>query len=192
MRQVNPDMAFEELGGATGSSSMFLSMMGSDSFFEMPEDPALYQSQYEVKAGRWPQNYNECVVVLTQSGGISDTMLYTLGLRDSMELDEMIRQYLDEETVQLPEDFGSYSYEDLLDIGFRLVDSADYYEYDSQYGIWTDRSDDEAYLQELVKNGEELTVVGVVQPEEGSTITVLGSGDRISAVPDPACDGACG
>ncbi len=176
VRQVNPDMAFEELGGATGSSSMFLSMMGSDSFFEMPEDPALYQSQYEVKAGRWPQNYNECVVVLTQSGGISDTMLYTLGLRDSMELDEMIRQYLDEETVQLPEDFGSYSYEDLLDIGFRLVDSADYYEYDSQYGIWTDRSDDEAYLQELVKNGEELTVVGVVQPEEGSTITVLGSG----------------
>ena len=56
------------------------------------------------------------------------------------------------------------------------MDSADYYEYDSQYGIWTDRSDDEAYLQELVKNGEELTVVGVVQPEEGSTITVLGSG----------------
>ncbi len=59
-----------------------------------------------MKAGRWPENYNECVVVLTSSGGISDFMLYTLGLRDALELDEMIQQFIDEEDVDTPEDIG--------------------------------------------------------------------------------------
>ena len=56
-------------------------MMSTDVFFEMPESEKLYKDQYEVKAGRWPENYDECVVVLTSGGSISDFMLYTLGLR---------------------------------------------------------------------------------------------------------------
>ena len=120
-----------------------------------------------MKAGRWPENYNECVIVLTESGEISDTLLYTLGLRDSMELDEMIQQYISGETVKTPDDFGTYSYEDLLGIQFKLVNSADFYTYDSQYQVWTDRSDDEEYMKDLVQSGEDITIVGVVQPEEG-------------------------
>ena len=103
-------------------------MMSTDVFYEMPENASLYEGQYDVKAGRWPENYNECVVVLTSNGGISDFMLYTLGLRDIEELDEMIQQFIDEEDVAAPEDMGPYSYEDLLGITFKLVDSADYYE----------------------------------------------------------------
>ena len=176
VRQVNPDASFDSLGNGDGSSSMLLSMMGTDSFYEMPEAPELYEDQYELKAGHWPENYNECVVVLTESGGISDTLLYTLGLRDSVELDEMIQQYIDEETVETPADFGSYSYDDFVGIKFKLVDSADFYTYDNQYGIWTDRSDDDVYMKELVQNGEDITVVGVVQPQEGSSVSVLSSG----------------
>ena len=59
----------------------------------MPSDPALYEDQYDIKAGRWPESYNECVLVLTSSGSISDFMLYTLGLRDVSELDSMVRQF---------------------------------------------------------------------------------------------------
>ncbi len=71
-------------------------------FYEMPSDPSLYENQYEVKAGHWPQNYNECVLVLTGNGGISDFMLYTLGLRDSSELESMVEQFADEEEVTAP------------------------------------------------------------------------------------------
>ena len=135
IRQVNPDKSFEALGlgSSMGSNSMMSSMMGTDIFYEMPENTSLYEGQYEVKVGHWPENYNECVVVLTSSGSISDFMLYTLGLRDAVELDDMIKQFIDEETVETPGDMGSYSYEDILGITFKLVNSADYYEYNPDY-----------------------------------------------------------
>ena len=178
IRQVNPDTSFEALGlgSSTGSNSLMSSMMSTDVFYEMPENSGLYQSQYDVKAGHWPENYNECVLILTSGGGISDFMLYTLGLRDSMELDEMIQQFIDEENVETPDNMGSYSYEDIIDITFKLVNSSDYYEYDSQYQVWRDKTDDEEYMKNLVANGEDITIVGVVQPAEDANGLLLSSG----------------
>ena len=178
VRQVNPDKSFDALGlgSSSGSNSMMSSMMSTDVFYEMPENTGLYENQYDVKAGRWPKSYNECVVVLTSSGGISDFMLYTLGLRDSMELDDMIQQFINEETVEVPDNMGTYDYEDLLGIRFKLVNSADYYEYDSQYEVWRDKSDDDAYMEKLVEDGEDLTIVGVVQPAEDANGMLLSTG----------------
>ena len=81
IRQVHPDQSFSAMGlGSSGSSnSMMSSMMSTDVFYEMPENDRLYKDQYDVKAGRWPENYNECVVVLTSGGSMSDFLLYTLG-----------------------------------------------------------------------------------------------------------------
>ena len=178
IRQVNPDQSFSALGLGSDSSanSMMSSMMSTDVFYEMPENESLYKDQYEVMAGRWPENYNECVVVLTSSGGISDFMLYTLGLRDAMELDEMIQQFIDEEEVDTPDNIGSYTYEDILGTTFKVVNRADYYQYDSQYQVWTDKTDNDEYMKELVKNGEELKVVGIVQPAEDANAVSLSTG----------------
>ena len=178
IRQVNPDKSFESLGlgSSSSSSSIMSSMMGTDVFYQMPEHSSLYEGQYDVKAGRWPENYNECVLVLTSGGSISDFLLYTLGLRDSMELDEMIRQFIEEEQVETPENIGSYSYEDILGITFKLVNSCNYYQYDSQYQVWTDKSDDSAYMKQLVEQGEDLTIVGIVQPAEDANGALLTSG----------------
>ena len=178
IRQVNPDKSFEALGfgSSMGSNSMMSSMMGTDVFYEMPENTSLYEGQYEVKAGRWPENYNECVVVLTSDGSISDFMLYTLGLRDAVELDDMIKQFIDEETVETPKDMGSYSYEDILGISFKLVDSSDYYEYDKDYNVWTDKSDNKKYMKKLVADGEDIQVVGIVQPAEDAKGLLLDAG----------------
>ena len=178
IRQVNPDTSFDALGlgSSSGSNSMMSSIMSTDVFYEMPENAGLYESQYDVKAGRWPENYNECVLVLTSGGGISDFLLYTLGLRDSMELDEMIQQFIDEENIDTPENMGSYSYDDIIGITFKLVNSAEYYEYDSQYQVWRDKTDDEEYMKNLVKNGEDITIVGVVQPSEDANGLLLNTG----------------
>ena len=178
VRQVHPDRSFEELGlgSSDGSNSMMSAMMSTDVFYEMPENTDLYQGQYDIKAGRWPQNYNECVIVLTSSGNISDFLLYTLGLRDSNELDAMIQQFIDEENVDTPGDMGDYSYEDLLGASFKLVNSSDYYQYDSQYKVWTDKTDDSDYMRDLVEQGEDIRIVGVVQPSEDGNGFVLTSG----------------
>lgn len=178
IRQVHPDSSFSSLGlgSASNTNSMMSSMMSTDVFYEMPENEELYEGQYDIKAGRWPENSNECVLVLTQGGAISDFMLYTLGLRDPLELDEMVSQFLNEEDITVPEDMGSYDYDDIIGINFKLVNSADYYAYDSQYQVWTDKSGDHDYVKGLVENGEDLTIVGVVQPSEDANASALSAG----------------
>lgn len=177
-RQVHPDTSFSAMGlGSSGSSNSLMSMATStDVFYQMPRSTSLFEEQYEVKAGRWPESWNECVVVLTSSGSINDQLLYTLGLRDSDELDKMIRQFLAEENVDVPTDDRQYTYDDFLGVEFRLVNAADYYTYDEEYQVWTDHSQDAAYILDLAKKGEPLTVVGVVQPAEGANATALRSG----------------
>ncbi|MCD7813144.1 MAG: ABC transporter ATP-binding protein/permease [Lachnospiraceae bacterium] len=178
VRQVNPDSSFSSLGFGSGSSSSSLisSMMSTDVFYQLPETEMLYNEQYEVKAGRWPENYDELVLVLYSDGSMSDFLLYTLGLRDSVELDEMVRQFIEGESVEVPESTDTYSYDDVLGTTFKLVSAADYYEYDEQYEVWTDRSGNLDYMEELVADGEDLTIVGIIQAKEGSDSTVLSSG----------------
>ena len=176
IRQVNPDRSFSALGIGTDSNSFMSSLMNTDVFYQMPENTELFQEQYDVKAGRWPQQYNECVVVLSANGSVSDFMLYTLGLRDALELDEMIQQFLADEQVSAPDDMGSYRYEDFLGISFKLVNASDYYEYDSTYDVWKDKSDDEAYMRDLINRGEDISIVGVVQPTEDASAAMLNTG----------------
>ncbi|MCD8144504.1 MAG: ABC transporter ATP-binding protein/permease [Oscillospiraceae bacterium] len=178
VRQVNPDSSFSSLGlgSSASSSSLMSSMMSTDVFYQLPTASKLYENQYEVMAGRWPESYDECVVVLTSGGGISDFMLYSLGLRDSLELSEMIQQFIDGGEIQTPDDLGTYTYEDLMNVTFRLVNASDYYVYDSEYEVWVDKSDDSSYLENLVENGTELKIVGVVQPTEDSSTAILTTG----------------
>ena len=176
IRQVHPDHSFRSLGLGASSNSIMSSMMSTNVFYEMPDTASLYENQYDLKAGHWPENYNECVLVLTSDGGMSDFLLYTLGLRDALELDEMVRQFLNEETVETPSSIGTYSYDDILGTTFRLVNSADCYEYDSQYQVWKDKSDNEDYMKKLVANGEKLTITGIVQPSPDSAASALTAG----------------
>ena len=178
IRQVNPDRSFEALGfsSAGAANSMMSSFMGTNIFYEMPKNMKPYEKQYDVRAGRWPKSANECVVVLTSNGKLSDFMLYSLGLRDTAELDQMIQQFIDEEDVSTPKSMGSYTYQDILGTAFKLVDSGDYYEYDSQYQVWKDKSGDKNYMRSLVENGEDIKVVGVVQPSEGGNAAILSPG----------------
>ena len=178
LRQVNPDTTFSSLGMGSGASanSMMSSMMSTNVFFQMPKDSNLYKNQYDVKAGKWPTQYNECVLVLTSQGNISDFLLYTLGLRDYSEIQNLVTQFSNGEEVNTPDNLGSYSYDDILEINFKLINNSDCYEYDEEYKIWRDKTDNTAYMKNLVENGENLKIVGIVQPKQGATSTMLTSG----------------
>ena len=178
LRQLNPDITFSSLGIGAGesSNSMMSSMMSTNVFFQMPEDTDLYESQYDVKAGNWPTNYNECVLVLTANGNISDFLLYTLGLRDYSEMDNWVTDFSNGKDVNTPENLGSYSYDDILGINFKLINSSECYEYDEEYKIWRDKTDNTEYMKNVVENGDDLTIVGIVQPKENATSTMLNPG----------------
>lgn len=178
LRQLNPDTSFDSLGmgSSVSSNSIMSSMMSTNVFFQMPTNTKLFEEQYDMEAGNWPTKYNECVLVLTHSGNISDFMLYTLGLRNSKELDEIVDQFLIGENVKTPDFTETYSYEDILGTTFKLISSSDCYEYDAEYKVWRDKSDNTKYMKKVVENGEDLKIVGIVQPKEGATATMLQTG----------------
>lgn len=194
-RQVNPDKSFSSigLGSTTSTNGIMSSMMSTNIFYEMPSDPDLYQDQYDVVAGTWPQSYNDIVLVLTPNGKVSDFMLYTMGLRDHSELDDMVRAFANEEEVTAPDDYMTLTYDQLMDVTFKLVAATDYYQYDSDYHVWKNKSDDADYMRDLVNSGEDVHVCGIVKPKAGSKITSLQTGfyytsDMVNHIIDKAAD----
>ena len=118
-----------------------MNSMGSNTsvFYQLPANSDLYKSQYEVKAGRWPEKPTECVAVLSKYGTVTDYALYSMGLRDSAELDKMIQQFAQNQNVDVPEDFKTYRYSDFLGRTFKLVNAADRYQYDDAHSTWVDK-----------------------------------------------------
>ena len=176
VRQVNPDSSFSAFGISSDSDNFMSAYMNTDVFHQMPESKKLYESQYDVKAGKWPQSYDECVLVLSSDGSISDFVLYTMGLRDSAELDQMVSDFAAGREVAIPEIDKAYDYDELVGTTFKLVNATDRYKYDSAHGIWTDMSDDDEYMRRLAEDGEDITIVGVVQPSEDATAAMLMTG----------------
>ena len=178
VRQVNPDNSFSAMGftSAEGVSSMLSQFSSTDSFRPMPSSAALYENQYDVKAGRWPEAWNECVVVLTARGRIPDLTLYTLGLKDAAELDEMVRRFAQGEAVVSDGPELSLRYDDLLGIRFKVLPAARLYTYDADYNVWADRSEDEAWMRNTLADADDLTVVGVVAPNEDMSNPTLNYG----------------
>ena len=195
VRQVNPDKSFSSIGfgSATSTNGIMSSMMSTNVFYEMPSDPDLYQDQYDVVAGTWPQRYNDIVLVLTPNGKVSDFMLYTMGLRDHSELDDMVRAFANEEEVNAPDDYMTLTYDQLMGVTFKLVAATDYYQYDSDYHVWKNKSDDADYMRDLVNSGEDVHICGIVKPKAGAKITSLQTGfyytsDIVSHIIDEATD----
>lgn len=205
--QVNPNHVFTDTLSDLGQSQMTSivnNALSSNLFSALPEDKALYEKQYTVKAGHWPKNDQELVLVLSNEGRVSDLLLYAMGLKDESELTSLMRGYVDELKTQISPDSAtvssqetesqssvsrndnsskpsnekkeSFTYRDFLGRTFRLVQNSDFYAYDSQYGIWTDKSDNKAYMDQLVKNGKKLKIVGIVQPKSESGQSILNQG----------------
>ena len=177
VRKVNPDTSFTSLGiGSGASTNSLMSMsMSTDVFAEMMENDAV-AGQYDVVAGHWPEKENELVLVLSRTGRISDFLSYVLGIRDSEELKEMVRQFTDEEEVEAPDTQVHITYEDVLNMKFKLVNACDYYKHDDEFNVWVDKSKDDDYMREVVNNGEDLVIAGIVRPKPEANATALTMG----------------
>ncbi len=176
IRQVNPDTTMDALGFSGASMTTSAYTMTSDSFFCLPSNTEMYESQYQIKAGRWPENSSECVLVLTSYGNISDLLLYTMGLKDASELDDAVNAYSSGTSMQVAKSENVYDYDDFLNISFRRVNAGELYQYDEDLGVWISKAEDEDYVKSLVEQGQKLTIVGVAMPEENSSASMLQMG----------------
>ena len=173
VRQIFPDNSLSALNNTTSAAGIVSSMTNQSVFTEMAEEPSLYEDQYDVKAGRWPESYNEAVLVLNSDGSISDYALYILGIEDDSVMMRFLQEYAKNKNTQAPTGYGTYPYDTFVGLKYKIVTSSDYYVYDEERQIWRNRSDDEAYVEQLVENSPDLTIVGVVQPRADASSTIL-------------------
>lgn len=173
VRQIFPDSSLSALNNTTSAAGIVSSMTNQSVFTEMAEEPSLYEDQYDVKAGRWPESYNEAVLVLNSDGSISDYALYILGIEDDSVMMRFLQEYAKNKNTQAPTGYGTYPYDTFVGLKYKIVTNSDYYVYDEERQIWRNRSDDEAYVEQLVENSPDLTIVGVVQPRADASSTIL-------------------
>lgn len=171
-QQVNPSKVFDELGfgemmesrqSASSMMSSSMAMTQTDVWTEMLDNQNLLQSQYDVLAGKWPTKYNEVVLIVDENNEISDYTLYSLGIKDIKELNESMEKIKNKEKVEAGES-ESYSYDDLLNYKFKILLNTDYYK--ESGNAWQDMSNDDEYMKNVVDNAEEITIVGIIKPNE--------------------------
>jgi putative ABC transport system permease protein len=165
--QVNPGTVFQRIGMAddSGTSSSMMTMtMNTDVWQELIDNDELLHSQYEVLAGSWPQSYNEVVLMVSENNEISDYTLYTLGLKDASELEDLFSALMSGDGTTVESDAKeavSYTYDELLSLSYKLVPSVDTYE--SKDGMWIDKSGDEEYMKQVIADAPDIKVVGIVR-----------------------------
>lgn len=161
-------------GPPTSTSDMTAYMSFGDDFSEMIDNPALIESQYDILAGRMPEDgaYNELVLVVDENNEISDAALYTLGLMDPEECEKMISDFTAGKTVEEQKQV-SFTYDELLNTSFKLVLNTEYYQYNEETGVYEDMQEDKAYMKSIVENAPELKIVGILRPNEEATATSI-------------------
>ena len=177
--RVNPSTVMNAFGmgdmieaqNNSAMSSVFGSSMmtNTDICFEMLDNQQLLESQYDLVKGNWPKQYNEVVLVLKEDGRIDDYTLYSLGLKDQSELKDKWKAVENGEKLDENQESTSYSYDDLLNLQFKLLLNSDYYQ--KQNGLWVNKEDDDNYLKEKINNAETVKVVGIIKQNEQSAVS---------------------
>ena len=170
-KRVNPNTVLSTIfGGGESESSSKVTAMSSFTNTEvwnrLFDNTELLKKQYDIVAGHMPKNYNEIVLVVDKNNRISDYTLYSLGLKDSAELEEMMKKAQAGEKIEATEEV-SYTYDDILNLKFKLLCNTDYFEKNAD-GTWTDKTSDELYVQTQLEKAEEISVVGIIRPSDES------------------------
>ena len=159
--QVNPSTVFSAMG--MQQSNM---MMSADVWTRLTENEELLKTQYQVLAGKLPGAWNEVVLIIDDQNRVTDYTLYALGILDISELQEAMQQKMNGEEADIDTTVREYSFEDFLDMTFKLLPSTDYYE--EADGVWTDKSEDELYMTAKLQTAADIKIVGIVRPGEDS------------------------
>lgn len=183
VEQLNPGTMFDSIygEGATSASSSMSSGMGMGMFSnssvwnQLLGNQQVLDEQYDVLAGHWPENFNEVVLVADKNNEVDDYTLYSLGLKDPEEVRTLFKKMMVGESYETKKDI-SYTFDEILDTEFKLVMPTDMYKYNDVTGTWDDYSKDDKYMTNVVNNGTDIKVCGIIRPNDDAVSTSLSSG----------------
>ena len=165
--QVHPDTVLKNMGMSEQEG-----LMMGDVWTQMFENEEMNKQLYEVVVGRMPNKYNEVVLLMDENNRVTDYVLYALGLKDQKELETMMKDIMSGKEVS--SDVVSYSYDEILDLEFKLLLNTDYYEKVGK--TWVNKKEDEEFLKKKVDSAETVKVVGIIKPNENATVSVNSMG----------------
>lgn len=174
LAKLNPSNLFDSMMGQNTLIQSYSSM--ASIFSKMVDNVSEIESDYEMLKGRWPEKYDEMIIVLSEKSSISDLLVYSLGLRDTEELTTMVTKIMSGEGVKVENEPKTFTYDDLMNLDLRLIMPSDTYKYNSKYDVYEDMSTDEKYMENLYKKATKLKIVGIVSPKEGTTTMALNPG----------------
>lgn len=148
----------------------------SSVFNEMIDNMDKLESQYDVLKGSWPSKYDEMVIVLPNKNTISDLLVYSLGIRDYSELNDMVTKLMSGEKVNINNKPYDFTYEELMNIKLKLILPYETYKYNSKYNIYEDMSDNEEYMKKLYDKSLDIKIVGIVTLKDGINSMSLNPG----------------
>jgi len=183
VEQLNPGTMFDSIygEGATSASSSMSSGMGMGMFSnssvwnQLLGNQQVLDEQYDILAGHWPENFNEVVLVADKNNEVDDYTLYSLGLKDPEEVRTLFKKMMVGESYETEKDI-SYTFDEILDTEFKLVMPTDMYKYNDVTGTWDDYSKDDKYMTNVVNNGTDIKVCGIIRPNDDAVSTSLSSG----------------
>jgi ABC-type lipoprotein export system ATPase subunit/ABC-type antimicrobial peptide transport system permease subunit len=177
LAKLNPSSLMSSMYSDQATSFMSSFSMGSNSvFLRMNENIDSYKDQYDVLAGRWPEHYDELLLVLSEPNSVSDLLLYSLGLRDTNELRTIVNNVMAGESSGVHNPSLEFTYEELMNVDLRLIRPTDLYRYNVRYDIYEDMSGDDAYMRDLYDRSLKLKIAGIVCIKEGNDSMALSPG----------------
>ena len=174
LAKINPSNLFSSMMGSNNLMQSYSSM--ASIFSQMVDDRTQIEESYDLLKGRWPENYDEMIIVLSEPNSISDLLVYSLGLRDTEELTKMVTKIMSGESVDISNTPLTLTYDDLMNVDLRLIMPADIYRYNSKYDVYEDMTEDSEYMQNIYDKSLKLKIVGIVSPKEGVTSMALNPG----------------
>lgn len=171
LMQVNPSDLMSSIMGSSSNVSVMGSSMSI--FSELPENQQMIEEQYEILEGKFPESYDEVVLVLPSENTISDMLLYSLGLRNESELEDLISKIMVGEKIEKTESPLEFTYDELMNIELKLVDASATYRYNEEYSVYEDMTNDNEFMKQVYDNSTRLNIVGIVKPKN-DTLTMTG------------------
>lgn len=181
---------FNSQMGTEETQEQQMSMMGASNSTSMmsipvweellPADDGSYinpllEEQYDVVSGRWPESYDEIVVVLNSNNQIPDVVTYVLGLKPAEYMKNIILSAMQGKEIA---NYGEtqWSFDEILSQEFKMILPCEYYQKKSDGEGYNDLTKSSVGLNTLFDDetkGTKLKIVGFIKPDPNATVTMI-------------------
>ena len=169
--QLNPSTLMSSIY-SDSAASLLSSMSASNAMGIFVEsDKETLKSNTNLIQGRYPEKYNEVMLVLKDKDKIPDLLVYSLGLRDNKVLNQLVNDIMTNHESDIKDKAKTFTYDELINRQLKLINTSDLYKYNSKYDTYEDMSNDKEYLEDVYNKSEDLIITGVAYCNDNSSLT---------------------